>query len=118
MISALGQPHEQFKRPLQVADRLWMRHLQRGTLSRPPLVLDSLGNVTRAIVVTGKVRKVVIETLSVKFFDGLGRALVQNSAAFTEYGAVADLLGQSVLELVFDVTRGGLLVNKLAKLQL
>jgi hypothetical protein len=57
---------------------------------------------------------IVIKPVGEQRLDRLACAFVQNPAALDQHRVVGDFLGQSVLELVFDVVDRLLLVNELA----
>ena len=81
------------------------------------LILDGLDLVAAARKMMGQFGDVIVERRSVDRFNGMTHMLVQPLAALEEHGVVSHFLGERVLEDVFDVDDGRLLVDELAQLQ-
>ena len=80
-------------------------------------VFDRLGGVGAPTVMVCQLTQVVLQLAAEQRLDCLRSAFVQLLAPFAQYRVVGHLLRQRVLEDVFDIANGGLLVNELRQLQ-
>jgi hypothetical protein len=81
-------------------------------------VARSILPVAAAIKVASQFSVVVIEPIGMEGFERLGNSLMQAAPSLHEQRAVRHLLGQRVLEGVFDLAHRRLLVYELAQLQM
>src|SRR5690348_14498620 len=94
-----------------------MCRASRRLLSGALEILDRLGDVVAVGVVMGEFRQMVVESPCVDRFDRIANPLVPELAALYQQRVVSDLLRQRMLEDVFYIARGWLLVDELARLQ-
>src|SRR5216683_5442853 len=95
-----------------------MRRALQRLLARPPQVFDRLADVIAEAVMTRQLAQVIVQLPGEHRLQRNSGALVQELAALDQQRVIGDLLRQRVLEDVFDIARGRLLVYELRHLQL
>jgi hypothetical protein len=84
---------------------------------RPAQVFHRLGYVAAAVEVMGQLGQMILQPIAKQILDRLGRAFVQQPAALDKHRVVGNFLGQGMLESVFDIGKGRLLVDELGQPQ-
>ena len=114
---ARGEALQQRERAFQVLHRLMQGSARHGLRPGEAQILDGLGLIGAARIMMRQIRKVIVQGRGIQELDGPSHILMQLLAALLEDRVVGDLLGQRVLEDIFDVRDRRLLVDELAKLE-
>ena len=109
----VGKPFDQLQSRLNIRQSLRVCAAIQRLFASQTQVLDRLGGVVARTIVVGEIGVVVFQPLMVQRFDRLASTLVQQFAAFGKQRVVGDIVGQRVLEGVFDIARCRLLVDEL-----
>lgn len=114
--SGIRQRFERLQRRRETINGLGIGRAPRRLLSGQGEVLHRLDGIATVAVMMRKRGVVIFEARLIERFQRERRAFMQKLAALLQHGVVGHLLRECVLENVFDLGEGRLLVEELLAL--
>jgi hypothetical protein len=106
---------EQICRRTETTYRISIGTALKRLLACAPQVFDRLAEVVAATIVTRQVAQVIVQSLSEHRLQGFSGTLLQSLAALDQQRVVGHLLGQRMLEAVFNLADRRLFVDKASR---